>query len=85
MAHHAAAALGHRAHGPAGGDGEDGDVLRGFDLLQNLVQGELGEGIAPGSDENDVLAALDAVEPVDPLIERVEDVGLAEAGESSAS
>lgn len=67
-------------HG-AGADGEDGDVLAGFDLGEDLVEGELGEGVAAGADEDDVLAAFDAAGAVEGLVEGVEHVGVGEAGD----
>ena len=57
---HAASAARHLVDEGAGADGEDGDVRRGFDLGEDLVEGELGEGVAAGADEDDVLAAFDA-------------------------
>ena len=65
----------------AGADGEDGDVLAGLDLGEDLVEGEFGEGVAAGADENDVLAALDAGDAVQGLVEGVEEVGVGEGGD----
>ena len=65
----------------AGADGEDGDVRGGFDLGEDLVEGELGEGVAAGADEDDVLAAFDAADAVEGLVEGVEEVGVGEAGD----
>ena len=55
-----------------------------FTFLQDLVEGELGEGIAAGGDEDDVFAALDAGEAVFGFVERVEEVALGEAGDHAS-
>ena len=67
-------------HG-SGSDGENGDVLAGFDLGEDLVEGEFGEGVAAGADEDDVLAAFDSADAVYGLVEGVEEIGLGEAGD----
>ena len=68
-------AFGHGAHGAAGGDGEDGHVRGVLDLLQDLVEGELGKRVAAGGDQDDVFVSIDAAETVFGLIEGVEEVG----------
>jgi hypothetical protein len=78
---HAAACVGQLADERAGANGEDGDVGSGFDLGEDLVEGELGEGVAASADENDVLSAFDAAGAVEGLVEGVEDVGFREAGD----
>lgn len=65
-------------HG-SGADGEDGDVLGGFNFGQHLVEGELRECVAARSDEDDVLAAFDSAGAVEGLVEGVEHVGVGEA------
>ena len=77
---HAGAGV-HLVEQRAGADGEDGDVGGGFDLGEDLVEGELGEGVLSGADEDDVLAAFDAAGAVEGLVEGVEGVGLGEAGD----
>ncbi len=77
---HAAAARSHLVDEGAGADGEDGDVGGGFDLGEDLVEGELGEGVAAGADEDDVFAAFDAAGAVEGLVEGVEEVGVGEVG-----
>lgn len=62
-------------HG-SGADGEDGYVGGVFDFGEDLVEGELGEGVAAGADEDDVLAAFDAAGAVEGLVEGVEHVGV---------
>ena len=78
---HAASASVHLVEERAGTDGEDGDVGGGLDLGENLVEGELGEGVAAGADEDDVLAAFDAAGAVEGLVEGVEEVGVGESGD----
>jgi len=41
--------------GTARSDGEDGDIGRGLDLLQALVEGDFGEGIAARRNQDDDL------------------------------
>ena len=77
---HAAAGV-HLIDKGAGADGEDGGVLAGLDPGEDLVEGELGEGVAAAADEDDVFAALDAGDAVECLVEGVEEVGVGEAGD----
>ncbi len=63
----------------AGADGEDGDVGRGPNLGEHLVEGKFGEGVAAGSNEDDVLSAFDAAGAVERLVECVEHVGVGKA------
>ncbi len=55
--------------------------VAGFDLGEDLVEGEFGEGVAAGADEDDVLAAFDATAAVEGLVEGVEEVGVGEGGD----
>ena len=80
-AHAGSSAAAHLVDKGAGADGEDGDVGRGFYFGENFVEGELGEGVAAGADEDDVFAALDAAGAVEGFVEGVEDVGVGEAGD----
>ena len=67
------------AHRKSHADGEDGDVVRGLDLLGDLVKGELAEGIHAGGDQDDVLASFDLVDPVQRVIEGVKQIGFGES------
>ena len=49
------------AHDESYADGEDGHVFRVLDLLHNLVQRELAEGIDSGGDQDDVLFSFHAI------------------------
>ncbi len=53
----------------------------GFHFGEDLVEGELGEGVAAGADEDDVLSAFDAAGAVEGLVEGIEDVGVGETGD----
>ncbi len=81
MGAQAATGIGQLADEGSGADGEDGDVGSGLDLGEDLVEGDLGEGVAAGADEDDVLAAFDAAGAVEGLVEGVEEVGVGEAGD----
>jgi hypothetical protein len=48
--------------------------------FEDLVEGELGEGIAAGGDEDDVLAAFDAAQAVKRFVESVEEIGSLKPG-----
>ncbi len=76
-----ATAAAHLVEHGSGADGKDSDVFCGFDLGEHLVEGEFGEGVAAGADEDDVLAALDAAGAVERLVKGVEEVGVGEAGD----
>jgi len=78
---HASAAFAHLVDERARADGEDGDVGAGLDLGEDLVEGELGESVAAGADEDDVLTAFDAASPVERLVEGIEEIGVGEAGD----
>jgi len=78
---HASTCVGQFADESACADGEDGDVGSGLDLGQHLVEGETREGIATGSDEDDVLTAFDAADAVERFVESVEEIGIGEAGD----
>jgi hypothetical protein len=78
---HSATAAGYFVDQRTGADGKDGDVGGGLDLGEDLVEGELGEGVAARADEDDVLAAFDASGAVEGLVEGVEEVGVGEAGD----
>ena len=80
-AHAGSSAAAHLVDKGAGADGEDGDVRRGFYFGENFVEGELGEGVTAGADEDDVFAAFDAAGAVEGFVEGVEDVGVGEAGD----
>ena len=77
-----AAAGSHLIEERSGADGEDGDVWSRLDLGEDLVEGELGEGVAAGADEDDVLAAFDATGAVEGLVESVEEVGFLPGGDN---
>ncbi len=77
-----AATFAHDAADGAGGDGEDGDVGRFLDLVEDLVEGDLGEGVAAGGDEDDVLLTFNPADAVEPFVERVKDIGLGETGDT---
>jgi len=74
-----AAATAHFVEERSGADGEDCDVRGVFDLGEDLVEGNLREGVATGADEDDVLAAFDTAGAVERLVEGVEHVGVGEA------
>jgi hypothetical protein len=80
-AHAATSAAVHLVKESAGADGKDGDVLGGFDLGENLVEGEFREGVATGGDEDDVLAAFNSAAAIEGLVEGVEEVGLGPGGD----
>src|SRR5579862_4369860 len=61
-------------------DGEDGDVVRRFDLLGDLVKVQLAEGIHTGGYENDVLAALNLIYAVERVVQSVKQIGFGESG-----
>jgi len=78
---HTSAGVGQLTYKRSGPDGEDGDVLGGLDLSEDLIEREPGEGVAAGSDEDDVLASLDTTGSVERFVEGVEEVGIGEAGD----
>ena len=78
---HAAACVGQLADECAGANGEDRDVGCGFDLGEDLIESELGERVAAGANEDDVLAAFDAAGAVESLVEGVKHIGIGEAGD----
>jgi len=78
----AAAAFSHGADESTGGDGEDGDIGGFADLVEHLVEGELGEGVAAGGDDDDVLLAVNTADAVKAFVKSVEEVALAEAGDA---
>src|SRR5271169_2769852 len=59
-----------------GADGEDGDVARLLELFHHMIEVQLAEGIAAAGNQDDVLAALQPVQTVDGLVERVKEIGL---------
>ena len=64
----------------AGADGVDGHVGRGFNLLQDFVVGDSAEGVDTAADQDDFLTAVDAVQPVEGIVEGVVQVRFAETG-----
>src|SRR6266568_3849959 len=60
-------------------DGKDGDVLGRLDLLRDLVEIQLTEGVHSGRYQDDVLAALNTLDPIHGVIERIEKVRFAES------
>ena len=54
--------------------GIDGDIFRGLNFLEDLVQRELAERVETGGHQNDIFPAFDAIEPIERIEERVEHV-----------
>ena len=77
---HATAGVDHFLKERPRGDGEDGDVGSGFDLSEDFVEGEFGEGVAPRTDEDDVFSAFDTAGAIECFVEGVEEVGVGESG-----
>ncbi len=73
------AAAAHLVQHGSGADGEDGDVWSALNFGEDLVEGELGEGVAARADEDDVLAAFYPAGAVEGFVEGVEHVGVGKA------
>src|SRR5205807_8236995 len=61
-------------------DGVNRNVLGRLDLLDDLIEVNLAKGISPAGYQNDVLLSFDPLDPVQCVIERVEQIPLRESG-----
>ena len=61
-------------------DREDRYIFCVLNLLHNLVQSEFAESVDPGRNQNDVFLSLDAIKPVQRVVERIEQVRFRETG-----
>jgi hypothetical protein len=61
-------------------DRVDCSVFRGLDFLQDLVESQFAEGIDAGGHQDDVLLAFDAIQPVERVEYRVEQIGFRKPG-----
>src|SRR6266852_8993434 len=64
------------AYGKTHADGKDGDVVRGLDLLRDLVKVEFAEGVHAGGDQDHILASFNLVHAVERVVQGVEQVCL---------
>src|SRR5262249_17027157 len=63
------------AYRPPHTDGENGCVMCGLDLLGDLIEIELTEGVHAGADQNYILTTFYTIDPVQGVVKRVEKVG----------
>src|SRR5216683_2296954 len=64
---------------PTDTDGKDGHIMRGLDLLCDLIEVSLAETVETSTDQNNVLVPLDPIHSVERVVEGIEQVGLGKA------